>query len=547
MSARRRAVVIGGGVSGLASAALLARDGYAVELHDQGEVVGGRAGRWSRDGFTFDTGPSWWLMSEVFEHYFRLLGTTVEAELDLVRLDPAYRVFFEGDPTPLEVRSGREAVEATFEGVEPGAGGAIARYLDSAHSTYELAVQRFLYTTFESFTPLVRLDVMARLGRLGRLLTQPLESFVGGHVRDQRLRQVLGYPAVFLGSSPGRAPALYHLMSHLDLVEGVFYPQGGFARLVDRLAELAEREGVRIVTGSTVVSIDTDPAPGRGRSRATVRGVTVRSQEGESVRPADLVVAAADLHHVETDLLPPELREHSDGWWERRDPGPGAVLVLLGVRGHLPELAHHSLFFTTHWQEHFDVLHGSGEPMPDPASIYVCRPSATDPSVAPEGCENLFVLVPTPADPGIGRGGEDGGGDASVEGIADAAIAQIAAWAGVPDLAERVVVRRTIGPQDFARDLNAWSGGALGPAHTLQQSAFLRGRVSSGRVDGLHFAGSSTIPGIGLPMCLISAEVMLKSVRGDGSTTPLPEPLRPRASDPSSGGRPDETLDERPA
>lgn len=540
MSTRRRVVVIGGGVSGLAAATLLARDGQDVELHDRGEVVGGRAGRWASDGFVFDTGPSWWLMTEVFDHFFRLLGTTTEAELDLERLEPAYRVFFEGDPTPLEVRSGRDEVVETFEAVEPGAGDAIARYLDSARSTYDLAVQRFLYTTFESFTPLVRLQVLRRLGRLGRLLTQPLESFVAGQVRDVRLRQVLGYPAVFLGTSPKRAPALYHLMSHLDLVEGVHYPHGGFARLVDRMAALAEAEGVRIVTGSTATAIETEPLEGRGR-RARVTGVRVRDDSGESLRPADLVVAATDLHHVETELLPADLREHSDAWWERRDPGPGAVLVLLGVRGRVPELAHHSLLFTTDWQRHFDVLHGSGDPMPDPASIYVCRPSATDPTVAPDGDENLFVLVPTPADPGLGAGGVDGAGDEAVERIADAAIAQIAAWAGVPDLAERVVVRRTIGPKDFETDLNAWSGGALGPAHTTTQSAFFRGRVSSGTVEGLHFAGSSTIPGIGLPMCLISAEVVLKSVRGDSSTTPLPEPLTPTATGAAGVGADDST------
>jgi phytoene desaturase len=538
-TARRTAVVIGGGISGLASAALLAREGHTVDLFEQGERLGGRAGRWSRDGFRFDTGPSWYLMPDVFEHFFRLMGTTTQRELDLVRLDPAYRVFFEHDE-PLDLRSGHDEVTALFEQVEPGAGRAMVRYLESARTTYDLAVQRFLYTTFESFRPLVRRDVVTRLARLGRLLAQPLDRFVAGHVSDSRLQQVLGYPAVFLGTSPGRAPSMYHLMSHLDLVDGVRYPLGGFAQLVDSLAGLAEGAGARLHTGATVTQVVTEalpgsprrrmpgarlhlPAVGRGRvARAT--GVTVREGDGERFHAADVVVAAHDLHHLESALLPPELREHSPRWWDRRDPGPGAVLVLLGVQGDLPQLAHHSLFFTRDWQEHFDVMHGSGDPLPDPASIYVSRTSATDPTAAPEGSENLFILVPVAADPTLGRGGEDGAGDPGVERIADAAIAQVAQWAQVPDLAERVVVRRTIGPADFAGDLNAWRGGALGPAHTLRQSAFLRGRVSSRRVAGLKYAGASTIPGIGLPMCLISAEVMLKSVRGDVSTGPLPEP-----------------------
>jgi phytoene desaturase len=239
---------------------------------------------------------------------------------------------------------------------------------------------------------------------------------------------------------------------------------------------------------------------------------------------ADLVVATADLHHVETTLLPPHLRTFPEAWWRRRVPGPGAVLVMLGVRGALPQLAHHTLLFTRDWDENFSALREGR--VPAPASSYVCRPSATDPSVAPPGHENLFVLVPVPADPGLGRGGVDGGGDPAVEAIAQEAIARLAAEAGIPDLAERIVVRRTLGPGEFAEDLGAWSGSMLGPAHTLRQSAFLRARNTSRRVEGLLYAGSSTLPGIGLPMCLISAELVLKRLRGDRSSAPLPEPVR---------------------
>jgi phytoene desaturase len=232
------------------------------------------------------------------------------------------------------------------------------------------------------------------------------------------------------------------------------------------------------------------------------------------------VVTAADLHHVESDLLPPDLRERSPGWWARRDPGPGGVLVMLGVRGRVPQLPHHALFFAADWEENFGAI-AAGR-VPDPASLYVCTPSRTDPSVAPPGHENLFLLVPVPADPGLGRGGEDGMGDAAVEAVADAAIDRVAAWAGVPDLRDRIVVRRTVGPGDFAADLSSWSGGMLGPAHTLRQSAMFRAGNRSRRVAGLLHAGGSTIPGVGLPMCLISAELAVKRVRGDTSADPLP-------------------------
>ncbi|MFE5339871.1 phytoene desaturase family protein [Isoptericola sp. NPDC056578] len=537
-----RVVVVGAGIAGLATAGLLARDGHEVEVLERHAAPGGRAGSWERAGFRFDTGPSWYLMPEVFDHWFRLMGSSADRELDLVGLDPAYRVFFEGHDDALDVSPDRAANVATFEAVEPGAGERLERYLDSAHDTYDLALRHFLYTTFASWRPFAHPDVAKRWHRLAPLLGASLGSRVAASFQDVRLRQVLGYPAVFLGSSPDRAPSLYHLMSALDLDGGVRYPQGGFARVVDAVAGLAVGAGVTLRTRARATAITTTavgngpgaartriPVPGSRRPRAAVTGVRwVDAAGDEHHAPADVVVTAADLHHVEQDLLPPDLRDRSPSWWARRDPGPGGVLVMLGVRGRVPQLAHHSLFFTADWRENFGAI-AEGR-VPDPASLYVCAPSRTDPTVAPPGHENLFLLVPVPADPGLGRGGEDGGGDAAVEAVADAAIDRVAAWAGVPDLRERVVVRRTVGPGDFAADLSSWSGGMLGPAHTLRQSAMFRAGNRSRRVAGLLHAGGSTIPGVGLPMCLISAELAVKRVRGDTTARPLPEPCPALAS-----------------
>jgi len=517
------AVVIGGGVAGLATATLLATDGWDVELLEQRPELGGRAGSWERDGFRFDTGPSWYLMPEVFDHFFGLLGTSTQEQLDLVRLDPGYRVFFEGRPEPLDVRADRASNLALFESVEAGAGAALGSYLDSAETAYRLSLQHFLYSSFQSRAALLSPELLRHGARLSGLLTRSLESYAAARFADPRLRQVLGYPAVFLGTAPDRAPALYHLMSWLDLADGVRYPRGGFTTLVQALVRLAEAAGVRLRTGTAATAIRT--ATDRRGRHPRVAGIDAADARGDHLQlDCDLVVGAADLHHVETRLLPRELQTYPERWWRRRDPGPGAVLAMVGVEGELPELAHHSLFFTRDWARNFgDVF--DARRVPEPASAYVCRPSATDPAVAPAGHENLFVLVPVPADPGIGRGGEDGAGDPQVEKVADAALAQVAAWAGTPDLAERIVVRRTVGPGDFAEGLNAWSGGALGPAHVLSQSAFLRAGNASRTVSGLLYAGSSTIPGIGLPMCIISAELVLKRVRGDRSAGPLEVPL----------------------
>jgi 1-hydroxy-2-isopentenylcarotenoid 3,4-desaturase len=501
-----RIVVIGAGIAGLASAALLARQGHEVVVVEKREEIGGRAGSWSRDGFRWDTGPSWYLMPEVFDHFYRLLGTSAEEQLKLVTLDPGYRVFFEGDPEPLDVLASREENVELFESVERGAGPRLERYLDSAAEIYDLALRRFLYTSFarvgRSFAP----DVLGRGGRFLQMLSRPLWRHTRTVARDRRLRQILAYPAVLLGTSPFRTPSMYHLMSHLDIEGGVLYPVGGFTRVIESIADLARANGAEIRTGVEVSEIMT--AGGRATGVRTVGGEVA----------ADIVVSAADLHHTETALLPPSARSYGKGYWKRRVPGPSALLIYLGIDGDVPELEHHTLLFARDWRRGFGAIFGRRPRVPDPVSLYVCKPSGVDADVAPAGSTNLFVLVPIAADPSLGSGG-----DAALEELADRVVGQLAGWAGIPDLASRIRVRRTVGPGDFDREFNSWRGTALGPAHTLRQSAFWRTRNASRRVSGLYYVGGSTTPGIGLPMCLISAEVLVKRLLGDSSTEPLDE------------------------
>jgi phytoene desaturase len=534
-----RVVVVGGGIGGLATAALLARGGAEVTLLERHDRVGGRTGTWEQDGFRFDTGPSWYFMPEVFDHFFALLGERIEDHVDLVRLDPAYRLFPEPDPgrgpgaasEPFDVVGDPEANWATFEAMEPGAGEAFRRYTAESTDAYRTALDHFLYTTFERPDRAITGDVARRTGTLASLLTRTLADKVAGTTDHPVLRQVLGYHAVFLGSSPYRVPALYSLMSHLDLVDGVRFPRGGMYTIIEAIERLAVKEGVAIRTGAEVVAVEVD---GAARSvkhpRRTGEARGVRLASGEVV-PADVVVSGADLFHTETALLAPEHRTLPEPWWEDRGPGISALLVMAGVRGELPELAHHSLFFTRDWPGNFDAILGEGRSsrpedlrVPDAASLYVSRTTDTDPSAAPEGHENLFVLVPFPADPSIGAGPA---GQAELDSYADRYLDQVGRWAGVPDLRARVVTRKVVGPADFARDFSAWRGTALGMEHTLRQSALFRPADRSPRVPNLLHVGGGTVPGVGLPMCLISAELVAKRLLGETSPRPLPAPLRP--------------------
>lgn len=544
----KKVIVIGAGVAGLATATLLARDGYPVTLIDKLPEAGGRAGTYETPdapGFRWDTGPSWYLMPEAFDHFFRLCGTTTQKAYDLVDLEPAYRLYPENQEK-VDLSTGVDKVAELYESIEPGAGQRIREYLDEASDSYQVALDYFLYTTFKDLRPIVgQKDVKDRVGNLSGLLTKDLESKVSALFKDVRLKQVLEYPAVFLSSQPAKTPALYSLMSHTDLVEGVRYPMGGFDAVVKAVEKLAREAGVVFKLGAEATAIRTTFDENRTSKKgalnaissavsralptkkAFVTGVTVRNLDGTVEQlDAEIVVSAADLNHTENKLLPPELRTYPESYWAKRDPGLGTVLLFLGVKGELPQLLHHTLLFSEDWSADFRAVYEGPEasrPLGHSHSIYISKPSATDPNVAPEGHENLFVLVPVPASESFGHGNAYRGDESpAVSAIADATIKQIAQWAGIPDLAERIVVRKTLGPEDFADRYHAWSAGSIGPAHTLKQSAFFRGKNESKHVANLYYAGATTVPGVGVPMCLISAENVLKRINGD--TTPGPSP-----------------------
>lgn len=513
------AIVIGAGIAGLATAGLLACRGVEVTIIDKLGSIGGRAGELNVDGFRWDTGPSWYLMPEAFDHFFELMGTRAEDVYELKKLDPAYRIYGPSGHRA-DVRTGVNNVAELFESLEPGAGQRVRDYLAQATDAYRMALKHFLYTTFTAPLALLHRDIRVRLGRLAELLLTDLQSYVSRRFEHPLLRQILSYPAVFLSTEPARTPALYSLLNHTDLVDGVRYPQGGFAAVMRGIAQLVRDTGVHFELDCEAQEILTVPTGKRGKAQAT--GVRVRQDGASRVLRADAVISAADLHHTETQLVPAHLQTYPERYWQRREPGLGTVLLLLGVEGELSELAHHTFLFSDDWDPDFRaVFHGSGEPGRS-QSIYVSRTSATDPTSAPEGSENLFVLVPVSPELKVGHGDAyHDAASARVDEIAQATIRQIAGWTGISDLPDRVTVQRTLGPEDFAERYHAWAGGSIGPAHTLRQSAFLRGKNVSSHITGLYYAGATTVPGVGVPMCLISAENVLKRMLDDASPAPL--------------------------
>lgn len=505
--------VVGGGIAGLAASALLAKEGHSVTVLERQPIVGGRAGLLEDAGFTFDTGPSWYLMPEVFDRFFAHFGSTAAQHYDLVNLDPGYRVFgacgaafgAADDASDITVDVSPTNIKGIFEQLEPGAGAALDRYLRDANDTYDLAIDHFLYTNFASLAPFTNPTVLSHLPQLPRLFGRSLDAEVQGSFTHPLLRQILGFAAVFLGTSPQRAPALFRLMSRLDLIDGPQYPRGGMRQVITAIEDLALSLGVTIRTNTEVTAL---PARGRRIDRVVARVSENGSSHLEEFA-ADRVVAACDLHHLETHLLPSHLRATSAATWRRRDPGIGAVTVMLGLNEKVDELAHHNMIFSADWNTNFEQIFGSHPQLPDPASVYVCVPSRTDDTVAPAGQENLFVLIPAPADPTLH------GTDAAVVAYVDGMLDAIGQRIGRPDLRSHIVTSHIDAPGDFTQKFHAWSGSALGPANTLLQSAFFRDGVRHPRVANLWRTGAFAAPGVGLPMCLISAENAVADMQGE--------------------------------
>jgi phytoene desaturase len=491
----RTVTVVGGGVAGLAAACHLADAGADVTVLERTDSLGGVTNRLEVDGFSFDTGPSWYLMPETFERFFGQFGYSTGDFYGLERLDPQYRVFFK-DGDRVDVTPDLDQVRQVFEDYEDGAGAALDDYLAEAARTYEVGIDQFVYEDRSRFRDLVDPSVLRAAPALTHLGS--MQEYVAGYFDEPKLQQLLQYTLVFLGGSPRDTPSLYSLMSHVDLELGVYYPEGGMYSLVEAMVELGRELGVTYRTGHTV----TDLAP-------VEDGIRVAAADTGHL--ADRVVANANPAHVERDLLAPRYRDHDPGYWDEQTYGPSAFLLYLGVEGTVEPLAHHTLVFPTDWDPHFERIFDDPG-WPDDPAYYLSVASRTDDGVAPEGHHAVVVLVP------VAPGLDD---DPTVRArFREQVLADLARNTGV-DLRDRVVVERSACVSEFADRYRTPGGTALGLAHTLDQTGPLRPSHHASAVDGLYYAGAFTSPGVGLPMAVVSGEHAAEAVARDVDSSPV--------------------------
>lgn len=505
-STQPHVVVIGAGFAGLSAASFLARDGARVTLVERHGQAGGRARVFEAEGFTFDMGPSWYWMPDVFEAYFEEFGSAVAEHYELERLDPSYRVFF-GDGSPVDVPAGTEELYALFESIEPGSAVRLRRFLAEAEYKYRVGIDEFVHRP--GHTALDFAELRVARAAVGLDMLRDMESYVERQFRDPRLRQILKFPVLFLGATPGKTPALYSLMNYADLVLGTWYPRGGMHEIVRAMVAVARGQGVELRLGSDVEEV-------------VVRGGrAVGVRVGGELLAADAVVGAADYHHVEQQLLAPQHRQYSPDYWDRREMAPSSLLFYLGLDKRLGGLRHHNLFFDRSFDRHAEEIYTRPRWPSDPL-FYVCVPSLTDPSCAPPGGENVFVLIPTAPDLG-------GDTEQVRDRYYDLVMERLERLTG-QDVRSSVVYRRSYAEREFKADYNAFKGNAYGLANTLRQTAFLKPKMRSTKVRGLYYAGQLTTPGPGVPPSLISGQVVAKELKSDLGLTPKPSQHEPAAA-----------------
>lgn len=465
----------------------MAKAGWKVTVLEKNDQPGGRARQWKTQGFTFDMGPSWYWMPDVFERFFAQFGKSVSDYYALDRLDPSYRVYFPDGP--MDIPAGMPALEQLFESIEPGSAAKLRQFMDEAAYKYKVGVQKLVFKPGQSLTEFLDWDLIRGVFKLDVFTS--MKQHVHKFFKDARLRQLMEFPVLFLGAMPEQTPALYSLMNYADAVGGTWYPKGGMYAIVDAMYRLALEQGVEFRFNEAVTSIELD---------ANAAKAVITSKD---IYPADAVIGGADYHHIESQLLPPSHRSYSEAYWNSRVLAPGSLIYYIGLNKKLNNILHHTLFFDTSFETHSREIYSQPSWPKDPL-FYMSAVSVTDPSAAPEGHENLFLLVPVAA-------GLEGDTEALREKYFNLLMDRLERHLG-QSVRDAVVVKRAFAHADFINDYHSFKGNAYGLANTLKQTANLKPNCRSKKVKNLFYTGQLTVPGPGVPPSLISGEVVAKEV-----------------------------------
>ena len=481
------AIIIGSGFAGLSTASFLAKDGWNVTVLEKHDIPGGRARNFEAEGFTFDMGPSWYWMPDIFERYFNQFGKKVSDYYSLRRLDPSYRVYFKD--SELDIPADYHSLKNLFEQVEPGSGEQLDRFMEEAAYKYQVGINKLVFKPGRSLSEFMDMDLLKGLFRLDVFTS--ISEHVRRHFKDSRLIELMEFPVLFLGALPEKIPALYSLMNYADVRLGTWYPDGGMYKIVEGMHALAAELGVSFKFQTEV------------RKLITKNGCVTGIHTNKGDFNADVVISGADYHHTETDLLSQEDRSYSGHYWDKRVMAPSCLLYYIGINKKLKQVLHHSLFFDTDFSVHGKEIYQTIQWPSDPL-FYVSMTTATDSSGAPSGSENLFFLIPVAA-------GLTGDTEDLRDTYFDRILSRFEQRIG-EQIRDHIVFKKSYSIRDFKQDYNAFKGNAYGLANTLLQTAILKPSCRSKRVRNLFYTGQLTVPGPGVPPSLISGEVVAGQV-----------------------------------
>lgn len=478
---KKKIIVIGAGISGLSAASYLARDGYDVTILEKNNYTGGRIRQLKVNDFTFDMGPSWYWMPDIFERFYNDFNHNTSDFYELERIDPSYKIFWEDKTTSL-IPANYSKLKQLFDSIENGSGEKLDKYLEDAKIKYEVGMGDFVERPSISIKEY--LDPLLITNSMKLDLLKSITSSISKKFQNKKLKQLLEFPVLFLGAKPSKTPALYSMMNYADIKLGTWYPVGGMFEISKAFTSIAIEQGVKIILNQPVEKVLV--------KNNNINQVITNVDKYES----DAVINCSDYHHFEQNILDEEYRMYDNNYWESRVFAPTCLLFYLGINKKLSGIEHHNLFFDADFKSHSDDIYDKHR-WPKEPLFYLSATSKSD-TTAPEGHENIFILIP------LSTNIEET--ESIIDKYYDMVIDRIENRIG-QKFKDNIVYKKVFSRNDFIADYNSYKGNAYGLANTLLQTAFLKPKMKNNKISNLYYAGQLTVPGPGLPPSIISGRI----------------------------------------